>query len=353
MIPFALASLSTDGPRFDATLMSEPLEPSWSESIGSLEGSPARISAKPENESESREIAQAFGLSSPALLGYWDLEACLLRTSQVCWISGQCRELSENWPDSGMWDAGSAYELRTSEPVTLESESLLWPTIRSSSGGGNTSDYQGEPYRPAIAQLAQRWPTARQEDGESCGNHPNSEGDSLTGMTRLWRTPAAPGSGGPRNRKESTEQGHQFTIAEQAEHWHTPHGISNRDHTGKIGGCGGGEFAKQANQWQTPAADSFRSRGGDRVDEMGLDQQARMFPTPASRDYRTPNKESYQKRSQTTKGEQLQNFVAHSLPDPIPPSGPQSSETTPGLPRRLNPRFVEWLMGFPIGWTEL
>jgi len=20
--------------------------------------------------------------------------------------------------------------------------------------------------------------------------------------------------------------------------------------------------------------------------------------------------------------------------------------------RRLNPRFVEWLMGFPIGWTE-
>jgi hypothetical protein len=36
----------------------------------------------------------------------------------------------------------------------------------------------------------------------------------------------------------------------------------------------------QAGQWQTPATDSFRSRGGERVDEMGLDQQARYWPTP-------------------------------------------------------------------------
>lgn len=32
--------------------------------------------------------------------------------------------------------------------------------------------------------------------------------------------------------------------------------------------------------WQTPATDSFRSRGGDRKDEQGLDQQARVWPTP-------------------------------------------------------------------------
>ncbi len=33
-------------------------------------------------------------------------------------------------------------------------------------------------------------------------------------------------------------------------------------------------------QWQTPATDAFRCRGGDRKDEMGLDQEARMWPTP-------------------------------------------------------------------------
>lgn len=39
----------------------------------------------------------------------------------------------------------------------------------------------------------------------------------------------------------------------------------------------------------------------------------------------------------------------YSLPDRPTPSGPKSSATR----RRLNPRFVEWLMGWPIGWTSL
>jgi hypothetical protein len=38
--------------------------------------------------------------------------------------------------------------------------------------------------------------------------------------------------------------------------------------------------ASLSSQWQTPAADSFRSRGGDRKSEMGLDQEARFWPTP-------------------------------------------------------------------------
>ena len=137
----------------------------------------------------------------------------------------------------------------------------------------------------------------------------------------------------------------------------------------------------QANLWQTPATDSFRSRGGDRKDEPGLDQQARMFPTPAARDYRTPNLNPDQHT------DQLQNFVEHqtwptptestatledmeqsryagnggkrpaysrcSPPDPPTPAGQESSETAPTSRRRLNPRFVEWLMGFIPGWTEL
>lgn len=33
------------------------------------------------------------------------------------------------------------------------------------------------------------------------------------------------------------------------------------------------------------------------------------------------------------------------------PSGQSSGEATP--PTSLNPAWVEWLMGFPIGWTDL
>lgn len=32
-------------------------------------------------------------------------------------------------------------------------------------------------------------------------------------------------------------------------------------------------------------------------------------------------------------------------------AGPKSSDSDPTSPRRLNPAFVEWLMGWPIGWT--
>ena len=52
---------------------------------------------------------------------------------------------------------------------------------------------------------------------------------------------------------------------------------------------GGIDLEGAAELWQTPAVDSFRSRGSDRKDEMGLDQQARFsqFPTPAARDFRS------------------------------------------------------------------
>ena len=313
------------------------------ESMYSAEDSHAKMFPKPESEPDSptltaRQLAAAFGLSSPVLLGYFDHDGLSLRTFQACLFpteteSGstplQFSEYLETFPDSGMWDAGSAFELQTSGRLTCESASSSWPT-------------------------------ARQEDGESCGNHPGAV-DNLTGAAKTWLT---------------------------------PHGMANEDKTGKKGGAGGGEFALQANNWQTPATDSFRSRGGDRKDEQGLDQQARMFPTPASRDYRTPNLKPGSERGMGSKGEQLQNFVEHtwptpnsnpsgpnnsttrensriaqrltdqclesraqdfpsSPPAPQTPDGPQSSETAPTSRRRLNPRFVEWLMGFDPEWTEL
>ncbi len=91
------------------------------------------------------------------------------------------------------------------------------------------------------------WPTARAEDSESCGNHSGAT-DSLTGATKTWPTP-----------KVAT-------------------GAYTRD-----GGQRGNErptLVGEAENWQTPAADSFRGRGGERKDEAGLDRQARLWLTP-------------------------------------------------------------------------
>jgi len=141
--------------------------------------------------------------------------------------------------------------------------------------------------------------------------------DSLTGAAKTWRMPDASGLGG---RKGSTGKGHQITIAEQAE------------------------------LWQTPATDSFRSRGGDRKDEQGLDQQARMFATPES--WPTPNvsdaktaggcTEEFRQRRIGKMGEKsiklsesvLNNFPT-SLPAPAIPDGPRSSSDGPTSRRHL------------------
>jgi len=50
---------------------------------------------------------------------------------------------------------------------------------------------------------------------------------------------------------------------------------------------GGGDLQAMAENWQTPGTDSFRSRGGERVNEEGIDQQARNWQSPQARDHRS------------------------------------------------------------------
>jgi|TARA_Y100000296_G_scaffold11733_1_gene13583 hypothetical protein len=48
----------------------------------------------------------------------------------------------------------------------------------------------------------------------------------------------------------------------------------------------------------------------------------------------------------------MQNMLSHQVQAQAQ-SGEISSPNVPTLHRRLNPKFVEWLMGFPEGWLEL
>ena len=81
-----------------------------------------------------------------------------------------------------------------------------------------------------------------------------------------------------------------------------------------------------------------------------LSVSAAQFPTPAARDYRSPNLLPLSKRGGGRQGEQLPNFIAHCfLLDLMSSSdGPACSDTI----ARLNPLFVEWLMGLPHAWTD-
>lgn len=239
------------------------MEVNWNPWISCAEDSPAKTSRKPESRPASRDLAAVFGLNSPVSLGWLDLDGCWLRTYQGSLFREQCDEWSENWPDSGMWASGEVYELQNSAPVTCENESSLWPTAQASDVFGTR---QGSP------------------DWSSQG---------LNIAATVWRTPDTPGVGGPRNRQNSINQGHQITIAEQAE------------------------------RWMTPIARDWKSETGSENNSYN----------------KTPNLSRQVYR------------LSH--PAPVIPDGPQSSENVQTSRRRLNPRFVEWLMGFPLTWTEL
>lgn len=112
--------------------------------------------------------------------------------------------------------------------------------------------------------------------------------------------------------------------------------------------------------WGTPrSTDAGHSTGNP---DRAHDRQSRLedqvfltgWATPAARDYRHANVQSYQDRSNSTKGEQLPNQVAHMLTGAAPPScAPTESSdgSQPTSKAQLNPKFGLWLVGFPREWA--
>jgi hypothetical protein len=92
--------------------------------------------------------------------------------------------------------------------------------------------------------------------------------------------------------------------------------------------------------------------GNGMGDTLSIAAQRMEWPTPAARDHKGANSAEHVTENGTGRMhlDQLPNFVEHcfSPPGPAIPDGQRSSETR----RVLNPRFVEWLMGWPIGWTS-
>ena len=95
------------------------------------------------------------------------------------------------------------------------------------------------------------------------------------------------------------------------------------------GGTESSLLASEPVMWHTPSAsekapawDRRASNGGVRnIPVPNLHAQVQMWPTPVARDY----------KGRTVKQDMLPDLVGGAL----------------------NPMWVEWLMGFPLGWTEL
>ena len=106
----------------------------------------------------------------------------------------------------------------------------------------------------------------------------------------------------------------------------------------------------------TPTAHQYgTSQNGKRKDGTTFKQAGKpslhtmarhnLWPTPTTREYKGA-------RSQEAMEKSGRNPMTNTLSDAVEA---QSDYQTPKgrLAGSLNPEFVEWLMGFPIGWTEL
>ena len=93
-----------------------------------------------------------------------------------------------------------------------------------------------------------------------------------------------------------------------------------------------------ARMYPTPTVDAANERKAKYAQGgQSLSYAVRMYPTPKARDYRTGDRPECKRARMKRTG----TWHSPDLNDVAAPGG------------RLNPTWVEWLMGFPLGWSEL
>jgi len=191
----------------------------------------------------------------------------------------------------------------------LEPYSAIWPRA------GMTLDgvfYRQPSWEHRIGGIESGlWPTptaseARERFNTSIGGTPRP---GLGAMARfnLWPTPTKTNSSYTSQESKAKYQAGP-TLAEAVRMWPTPR-------------------AKESGAWQWNG-----SRNKKLLTLLG---KARMFPMPTRTDATKWNNKTVQQRKETHSSVRLPNGV---------------TERNGG---QLNPNWVEWLMGWPIGWTDL
>lgn len=304
--------------------------------IASLRASRASRTPWPAAE-KAPTTAAGYGPPSQTAFAWFDRGSSSWKTSPGCDLLGEWTPYSQTWPRSGTALNGTAYERQTWEPVTSVSEFSSWPTARSSDGA------KGGP------------------------NQAGSSGDlMLPSATAQWMAPMVPNGGRAVSAevvasKGKTDSGKK-TVGLESQVRHvlaTPDCNTSSYSNGKMGP----NIREQAANWPTP--DTRDMNGTPRKDSnlaeggrhgVSLHHAIGAWPTPASRDEKGENSLAHMLR---TDGrihhiDQLPNFVMyHSLhQDQTMNDGQQSSSSTHTSPRRLNPAFASWLMGWPWWWPN-
>jgi hypothetical protein len=362
--------------------------PGEERSMSSPEDSLARTSAQPGKEPESRGNVPVYGLSLPASSAKFDRPTSLWRT-HPCLFPEDSMLSSVTLPRWGTMRNGVLSERTMPAHLTKETEFGYWRSPDTGAVGTSGVHKAGQDYRengqPVQVRIVDQmnnprlWPTPVaslwKAGSAGAGFGPNL----LDAVKQQWRTPAAKepgvsperlvpidgGEPGGMNRHFDKETGRmaQIGLAQQIAlraMWPTPKASSAGPDIAKLDRSKTGVSLQTAVAlWPTPTASedaagtpagkmqwmltqAVKSGCKSRAEYLGGTETRQTYPTPGAlqRGAHKGTKageidlEKQQRTSEAgvSYGATLQTIIG---------SG------------QLNPDWVEWLMGWPIGWSDL
>lgn len=217
-----------------------------------------------------------------------------------------------NWKPVDIGQGHFLYQLALSEPDTDGTGSQLWATP-------NTMDYLPERSREAYLReqvdpdTVKMWPTPKAHIRGDCPSERKRRSPDLHSVVKMHNTPTA------QDAKNST----------------FPESQINRDSL--VGDVMREMFA-------TPQARDFRTGQASRWEDKehrsrNLNDQIAMFPTPTTGAGMCGGTGNFQ---------QLKKLEENGVITET-----ERKNMSQGNGGQLNPVWVEWLMGFPAGWTEI
>lgn len=277
------------------------------------------------------------GLSSLESLAYYDPVTSSWRTFQACLLSmtGEpSGRFSGTFPRSGMTRSGMLFRRSRSVPHTFVTGYSLWPTPRAEKTTEEDPEVwlkrheRGDVATPPLALAVRMLPTPTAADAKrgpdlTRENREGSGGDDLTTRVArdLWPTPTVTGNNNKSEYGPKAGDGLAWSVKKRT--WPTP---TSRD-------------------WKdTPGMATEGPDGRNRVDMLAraVHNPHLRFPTPRG------SEGGVGMYGGTGSRQMLESLETQGR---ISSEEKRSMEAGGG--GRLNPDWVEWLMGLPIGWTAL
>lgn len=299
---------------------------SWAECLANRSAWPA--------SDEDRRTSDGYGPTSGAGFGRFDRDSCIWRTCPD--LFGMDFPLSsKTWPKRGSLRNGTVFQRPNSGRPTNGNGSLCWPTatvngnynrkgLTATSGGGV----------PDTLTVAMRlWPTPDAQAMERYNTSPGPAGKrpTLALAVKMWPTPTANDSKNDNPPSQQERNTPPLNVA--AAMWQTP--------TVR----GGGQQCELI-----PHKGHYLRPSGKKA-TVYLEQQAVMWATPRSSLNENRATRLYGTNTGVKHAEGLASQAGSFRPDRGIVRDGENGSPLADRPR-LNPRFVETLMGLPVGWVS-